>query len=431
MRSGGMTQNREAQNREAQPAPAEPDARIVIVGAGHAGGAAAALLRQYGHPGPVTLIGAEESPPYHRPPLSKAYLKDAADSASLKLKPDAFYAEAGITLRMSAQVTGIDRAARHVVTEGGEPIPYDILILATGSRNRRPDCAPPGMKGVHELRSLADADGLKAALRPQSRLAIIGGGYIGLEAAASARALGAETVVLEREARILSRTASPDIAQFFTAHHRAQGAEVVTGAHIVALETGPDGAVRACMLADGRRVECNAVLIGAGALAEDTLARAAGLSCDGGVVVDIHARSSDPAIFAIGDMTQRPLPLYENRRFRLESAPNALEQARQAAAAITGRPPPGPETPWFWSDQYDLKLQIAGLPFEADETVIRGAPESGRFAVFHLKQGQLRAVEAVNSGADFMAGRGWIAAGARPDPARLADPDIPLRGLAG
>ncbi|MGZ9098859.1 MAG: NAD(P)/FAD-dependent oxidoreductase, partial [Brevundimonas sp.] len=247
---------------------------------------------------------------------------------------------------------------------------------------------------------------------------------VGLEAAASARALGAEVVVIERMDRVLARTASETLSAFFTAHHRAHGVEVLTSAEVAAFE---DGGVR---LADGRLIAADAVLVGVGALAGDALARAAGLACDNGVVVDEAARTSDPAIWAIGDMTFRPIPVHGGRRHRLESVPNALEQAKQAAAAIVGRTPPTPETPWFWSDQYELKLQIAGLAEGADRQVVRGDPETGSFAVFHLNGDRILCVEAVNAPAEFMAGRQMIAKGMTVDVAKLADPAVSMKAVA-
>lgn len=400
---------------------------VVIIGAGHAGGSAAGLLRQYGHKGTITLIGDEPSPPYQRPPLSKAYLKGECGAESLSLKPHAFYAKQDIDLRAGTRAAGIDRQARRVLLQGGGSLAYDALILATGSENLRLPCIPPGLAGVHELRSLADANGLKPELASGRQFVIVGGGYIGLEAAATARFLGAEAVIVERAPRVLARSGSPALAAIFEAHHRARGVTVLTDVSIEGAAAGPDGRVAAAMLADGRRLECDALLVGIGARAADALARDCGLECDGGVVVDHQARTSDPGIFAIGDVSKRPLPLYEDRLFRLESVPNALEQARQAAAAIAGAPAPKPEVPWFWSDQYDLKLQIAGLPFEADETVTRGDPASGRFSIFHLKQGRVRAVEAVNCAADFMAGKALILSGAQIPAERIADPAQPLK----
>ena len=382
--------------------PASP--HVVIVGAGHAGGSAAALLRQYGWAGRITLIGAEPVPPYQRPPLSKTWLNGGATFADLALRPDAFYAANDITLRLGTTVTAIDRVARTVRLQDGESVPYDHLILATGARNRALPAPGADLPGVLDLRSVADGDRLRAALSPGARLVVIGGGYIGLEVAASARAVGASVSVVEREARVLARVASVPLSEFFAATHAARGVRILCGAMVEAIEPAA-GRVGGVRLSDGTRLDADTVLVGIGAVAEDALARSAGLACDGGVLVDASARTDDPAIFAIGDCTCRPLPPYD-RRMRLESVPNALEQAKQAAAAITGRKGPVPEVPWFWSDQYDIRLQIAGLLLDVAETALRGDPASGSFALFHLAaDGTLRAVEAVNAPAEFMAGK--------------------------
>ena len=404
--------------------------RIVIVGAGHAGGTAAALLRQQGHVGPITLIGEELVAPYQRPPLSKAYLKGETDVETLKLKPDEFYAEHDITLRLGTRAESIDRGAQTVTLKGGGDVAYDILILATGSANRKlviPGAAP---HELHELRSLADAEQLKAVLEPGKRAVIIGGGYIGLEAAASARALGAEATIIELAPRVLARVACEELSSFFEAYHRARGVQILTGAQVEAVEHGPDGHVSGVRLADGRALACDVVLVGIGAMACAELALEAGLECRNGVVVDEAARTSDPAIFAIGDATWRPMPLYGGRGHRLESVPNALEQAKQAVAAITGRPAPQPEVPWFWSDQYDLKLQIAGVPFDSDALVVRGDRAAAKFAIFHLKGDRLLAVEAVNAPAEFMGGRLLIGNGKAVDLAKLADVSVSMKEVA-
>ena len=398
--------------------------KVVIIGAGHAGGTAAPLLRQYGHEGPIVLAGEEQAAPYQRPPLSKAWLKGEADLEALLLRPESFYAEQGIDLRTGATATAIDAAAKTVTFADGTVEAYDALILATGSTARKLAIPGADRPELLELRTLADAERLKAALGPGRRLAVVGGGYVGLEAAASARALGAEVVVIERMDRVLARVASETLSTFFTAQHRAHGVEVLTSAEVTAFE---DGGVR---LGDGRLIAADAVLVGVGALANDGLARAAGLACDNGVVVDAAARTSDPAIWAIGDMTLRPIPVYGGRRHRLESVPNALEQAKQAAAEITGRTSPTPEAPWFWSDQYALKLQIAGLADGAERQVVRGDPETGSFAVFHLSGDRIVCVEAVNAPAEFMAGRLMIVKGAPVDATKLADPLVSMKTVA-
>ncbi len=410
--------------------PAFPaDTRIVIVGAGHAGGSAAAFLRQFGHEGAIVLIGDEAAIPYQRPPLSKAWLKGEADIEAVELRPASWYAENNVELRTETRAAAIDRVARTVTLNDGSAVPYDVLILATGSRARRLDIPGADLPNVLALRTFADAEALKAVLKPGARLAVVGGGYVGLEAAASARALGAEAVIIERESRCLARVACGPLSEFFQDHHRAHGVGIELNAAVAGFEAA-NGKLSGVTLEDGRTIPCDIALVGVGGIANDELARAAGLPCDNGVVVDHQARTGDPAIFAIGDVTFRPLPFYEDRSFRLESVPNALEQAKQAAAAITGRPAPAPETPWFWSDQYDVKLQIAGLPFESDDLVVRGDPAAARFAVFHLKGDRVRAVEAVNAPPEFMMGKQLIAKSIPIDRAKLANPSVSMKAVA-
>ena len=398
--------------------------KVLIIGAGHAGGSVAAFLRQYGHEGPIVLVGEEDAPPYQRPPLSKAWLKGEADLDALLLRPESFYAEQGIDFRPSMLAVSVHTEAKTVAFHDGTTETYDVLVLATGSTARKLPVPGGDHPDLLELRTLKDAERLKAVLGPDKRLAVVGGGYVGLEAAASARALGAEAVVIERMDRVLARVASEPLSAFFTERHRAMGVDILTGAEVVAIAR--DGVT----LADGSVVRADAVLVGVGALACESLARSAGLLCDDGVVVDEEARTSDPAIFAVGDMTRRPIPVHGGVRHRLESVPNALEQAKQAAAAIVGRPTPPPEVPWFWSDQYDFKLQIAGLPFDADRQVVRGDPATGSFAVFHLAGDRVVCVEAVNAPPEFMAGKQLI--GKRTPVAldKLGDPTVSMKAVA-
>ena len=398
--------------------------KILIIGAGHAGGSVAAFLRQYGHEGPIVLVGEEDAPPYQRPPLSKAWLKGEADLETLLLRPLSFYAEQGIEFRPSTVAVSVDPEAKTVAFHDGSSETYDVLVLATGSTARKLPVPGGNHPDLLELRTLKDAERLKAVLGPGKRLAVVGGGYVGLEAAASARALGAEAVVIERAPRVLARVASETLSTFFTAQHRAHGVEIMTGAEVVAVTH--DGVT----LADGSVVQADAVLVGVGALACESLARSAGLRCDDGVVVDGQARTSDPAVFAVGDMTRRPIPVHGGVHHRLESVPNALEQAKQAAAAIVGRPGPAPEVPWFWSDQYDFKLQIAGLPFDADRQVVRGDPSASGFAVFHLNGDRIVCVEAVNAPPEFMAGKQLIGKATPVDLEKLADPAISMKVVA-
>jgi len=404
------------------------DAHVVIVGAGHAGGTLAALLRQYGLAGEITLVGEEPIPPYQRPPLSKAWLKGEADAESLALKPLEFYAGNRIDFRPSVRGVSIDRARKVLALSDGSEIAYDILVLATGARPIRLPIPGADLGGILELRTAADAEALKAALGPGRTMAVVGGGYIGLEAAASARALGADAVVLEREPRILARVAGEVLSNFFRKVHEGHGVRFLTGASVTGFR-GEGGKVTGVELADGRVIDCDLALVGVGAVPNQELAQEAGLAVNRGVVVDLEARTSDPAIFAIGDVTLRPMPIY-GRDFRMESVPNALEQAKQVACAITGRPAPAGETPWQWSDQYDIKLQIAGYNFDSDQSLVRGDPASGHFAIFHLKGDQVQAVEAINSPPEFMMGRQLIGSRRPVDKQRLADTSVSMKEVA-
>ncbi|WP_371867487.1 NAD(P)/FAD-dependent oxidoreductase [Duganella guangzhouensis] len=430
---------------------------VVIIGAGHAGVAAAAALRQYGYGGAVTLIGNEAELPYQRPPLSKGWLLGSVGLDEVLLRGADFYAEQQITLRLGCTVSSIDRRKKYVHLSSGERVDYEALILASGSRAIQPAIAGIAHEGVVSLRSVRDAQKLRALLTARAgggpgtaaspasaaspaaptsaglpaagvTLAIVGAGYVGLEVAASARQLGAEVIVIEREPRVLARVAAPAMSAFLMAEHERHGVRFALGRAVAAIEAD-GGLVNAVVLDNGRRLAADAVLIGVGGTPNDALAQAAGLRCDGGVLVDLQARTDDPAIYAIGDVTRRPMPLY-GCQMRLESVPNATEQARQAACAIVGRAAPAPEVPWQWSDQYDLRIQIAGHALDADQQVVRGDVAAGKFAIFHFKGEQLRAVEAVNATPEFMAGRQWLGKPLRIDRARLAETAIPLRQLA-
>jgi 3-phenylpropionate/trans-cinnamate dioxygenase ferredoxin reductase subunit len=403
-------------------------AGVVIVGAGHAGGTAAALLRQYGYEGGVVLLGEEPIAPYQRPPLSKAWLKGEADADSLALRPLEFYAEHGIDFRPSTTVSEIRRGEKLVVLPGGQTIPYAHLILATGARPIALSVEGADLAGVMFLRTAADAEALKAEVGMGKRLAVVGGGYIGLEVAASGRALGAEVVVVEREARLLARVACVELSDFFKAYHEGKGVDFELGSEVSGF-VGEAGRVTGVVLKDGRTLPCDAVVVGVGAHPNDELARDCGLETARGVVVDLDGRTADPAVFAIGDVAHRPMPIYE-RMFRMESVPNALEQAKQAASAITGRPRPPGECPWQWSDQYDLKLQIAGYAFDVDQVLVRGDPVDAKFAVFHLKGDLVQAVEAINAPPEFMMGKQLILNRRPVDKAKLANPAVSMKEVA-
>ncbi|MEU0466057.1 FAD-dependent oxidoreductase [Amycolatopsis sp. NPDC006131] len=395
--------------------------RVLIVGAGHAGATLAGLLRQAGHRGPIELFGDELDLPYHRPPLSKKFAEGELEQW---LRPAEFYREQDITVRLGEHVVTIDGDGRRVRTASGEFHNYDHLVLATGAEPRALPVPGADLAGVVSLRTLADARVLRKCLEERLGLAVVGGGYIGLEVAAVARSRGVDVTVVEREERVLARVASPRLSEILAAHHRRQGTRIITGAEVTRID-GADGRVRAVVLGDGTEIPCEAVLVGVGAVPRDRLAADAGLLCAQGVVVDEHARTSDPRILAIGDVTRRPLGT--GALVRLESIPSATEQAKQAVATITGAPPVAAEVPWFWSDQFDLKLKIAGLVPATPHTVVRGDPATGRFALFHHHGGMVTAVESANSPAEFMAGKKFIASRTRIDPARLADGAVPLR----
>ncbi|MDX2234713.1 MAG: FAD-dependent oxidoreductase [Hyphomonadaceae bacterium] len=407
-------------------APAAGAGRVVIVGAGQAGGETAFRLRQLGYGGAVTLIGEEPLAPYQRPPLSKAYLSGALPLDRLLLKPAEAYAEENITLLIGQTVTWIDRARRTVRLEGGRELAWDALVLATGSRARALPVAGADLPGVHSLRTAADVDRIRAELGAAKRLVVIGAGYIGLETAAVARKLGLDVTVVEYAPRPLARVTSPEMSGFFLDVHTAAGVRFALSAQAAVIKG--DRRVRAVGLADGTEIPADLVIAGVGILPETALAEAAGLAVKDGITVDRFARTSDPAIYAIGDCASRPLVHYD-RTGRLESVHNAIEGGKIAAAMIAGHPAPAEEVPWFWSDQYDLKLQIAGLFNGYDEIVLRGSPAERSFALFYLKAGKLIALDAVNRGAEFLGGKRLIERGATVAPAALSDMSKPFKDI--
>lgn len=406
----------------------QPNPHIVVLGAGHAGGSVVAFLRQFGASAPITLVGDEAALPYQRPPLSKAWLKGETTEAKLLLRPEKFYADQKIDLRLGARAIRIDRPNRALLLEDGETLNYSHLILATGARARRLP-ALHDLAGILHLRTMQDAEHIRQALHAGGTLVVVGGGYVGLEVAATARSFGMNVVVVERENRLLARVASEPFGSFIEDSFRRRGVRIELGCTI---ETFLSEAGRVCavQLSNGSRIECSAVLIGIGAVPNDELMREAGLLCSDGVTVDRSARTSDEAIFAIGDCTCRPLPLYDTSG-RLESVPNAVEQARQAASAICQRALPKPEVPWFWSDQFDLRIQIAGLRVGITESIVRGDPGSSSFAVFHLdKDAAVRAVESVNASTEFMAGKQFIAQGKRVMREKLSNATLSMQDIA-
>ncbi|MGK5114603.1 NAD(P)/FAD-dependent oxidoreductase [Geodermatophilus sp. CPCC 205506] len=401
-------------------------ARVLIVGAGHAGTDTAVALREFGFTGGITLVGGEQEVPYHRPPVSKAYLHEH-DQPEV-LKAPGWYEHHDVDLRLGDCVVEIDHSVRAARLEDGTTLGYDVLVLATGARARTLPHRLPAT-GCWTLRTYREAIAFRDVLRAGARMVVVGGGFIGLEVAAAARDYGCAVTVVEREARLLPRVASPVLSEAVTDYHRRAGVEILLGASVAEIVESADGSVRAVRLGDGTELACEAVVVGVGAEPRDELAQAIGAHCESGVVVDDAARTSVTGVYAVGDVTRRQVAGY-NGRFRLESIANASEQARHAAAAIAAAHPPRPEVPWFWSDQSKLKIKIAGLVTGSTRLVVRGDPRSERFAVYHLDdQNRLVAVEAVNSAGDFMAGKKWLGARATPTLDRLSDTTVPLREL--
>lgn len=402
-------------------------ARIVAVGAGQAGAALVARLRALGHAGPLTLVGDEPEPPYQRPPLSKAYLKGEMARERLRLRPDSFYAAEGVELVLGVRAMAIDRRARAVALGDGRALPYDLLALTTGAAPRRlPGAMGGDLDGALVMRSLADADALAARLAPGARAVVVGGGYIGLEAAAVLAEAGLAVTLLEAAERILARVAAPATADYFRALHRGHGVDLREGAALARL-TASAGAVGGAELADGAIVAADFALIGIGVAPATELAAAAGVAVEDGVRVDATGRSSDPAIFAAGDCASFP---HQGRRIRLESVPHAIEHAEAVAANMLGDDAPYVPRPWFWSDQYAVKLQIAGLHAGWERTLTRPGPRPGAQSVWYYAGRRLIAVDAMNDPRAYMTGKRWIEAGVSPDPDRLADPVLELKALA-
>lgn len=402
--------------------------KIVIIGGGQAGAQACTSLRQWGYDGSIDLVCEEAALPYQRPPLSKAYMKGEFEKDRLFFKNTDWYADQNITLHMRARASDIDRSAREVRLESGAVLAYDALILSTGSRPRTLPMENADAPNVFDLRGISDVDKIRPYMQAGQKLVIVGAGYIGLEAAAVARQTGLAVTVLEMADRVLARVTSPVISEFYETQHRAQGVDIKTGARLSAL-VATDGKVTAARLQDGEDIPADIVLIGIGILPNTELAEAAGIACSNGILVDEDARTNDPRVFAAGDCAARPLVHY-GRRGRLESVHNAIEQGKLAAAAILGRDRPKEDCPWFWSDQYDLKLQIAGLNQGYDSVVVRGDPSERKFAAFYLQSGKLIAVDAVNAAPEFIVAKKLIIAGASIAPDILSNTSTSMKEIA-
>ncbi len=397
-------------------------AGIVVIGAGQAAAALVAKLRALGHAGPLTLVGDEPVAPYQRPPLSKQYLLKEMALDRLFLRGDSFYAEQGITLRLGAPVTAIDRAAR-TVTVGDAVLAYDQLALTTGSTPRRLPAAIGGdLAGVYTVRTLADVDAMEPEFRPGRRVLIVGGGYIGLEAAAVAAKLGLSVTLVEAAPRILQRVAAPETSDYFRAVHAAHGVTILEGTGLARL-LGAER-VSGAVLADGREIAADFVIVGVGITPNTALAQAAGLAIDNGIATDAQGRTSDPAIWAAGDCASFP---WKGGRLRLESVGNAIDQAEVVAENMLGAGKDYVAQPWFWSDQYDVKLQIAGLNTGYDRIVTRREGEAVSF--WYYAGPTLLAVDAMNDPRAYMIGKRLIEMGKSPDPATVADPASNLKAL--
>jgi 3-phenylpropionate/trans-cinnamate dioxygenase ferredoxin reductase subunit len=411
-------------------------AGVVIVGGGQAGFQTASSLRSEGYDGPILLISEEPHVPYQRPPLSKAFVLGKQDQTRLVLRPESYYQDHDIRLLTGERAVSIDRSARIIRMASGEQIGYDTLVLALGARNRTLPVPGAGLEGVCYLRTLPEAVELKQRLENARQVVVIGGGFIGLEIAASARTLGKPVTVLEAFPRLMARVVAPVVSEFFRSAHAARGVEVRLCAQVESIRGGAGG-VQDVVLGDGSAVPADMVVVGIGVVPNVELAREAGLDVAGapphgvrplGISVDQFLRTSDERIFAIGDCAEYH-NAFAGQRVRLESVQNAVDQAVCVARNIAGKPAPYHAAPWFWSDQFDLRLQMVGLPAGHDRVVVRGSPEAGKFSAFYFTDGRLRAVDSVNRPADHLAARKMIAAGTSLTPDQAADESINLKTL--
>ena len=402
--------------------------KIAIAGAGHAAGQLVTSLRQNKFDGDIVLIGDEPYLPYQRPPLSKKYLAGELDAERLYVKPASFYEEAEVELHLDTRIEAIDRDEHCLCIEGGKRIGYDKLVLAVGSRVRRLPVDGVTLPGVHYLRSIDDVDGIREGLESGRRIVVVGAGYIGLEVAAVARQAGLDVTVIEMADRVMSRVVSPELSDFYQIEHTDQGVKLRLSTGVQSING--KRRVKSVTTSAGDDLPADLVVIGVGIVPNTELASAAGLEVDNGIVVDDHCRTSDPDIYAVGDCTLHPNGIY-GRNLRLESVHNALEQAKTAAANLCGADVAYSQVPWFWSDQYDLKLQIVGLSEGYDEVVIRGNPAERSFSCLYLKDSRLIAIDAINAPRDFVQSKAIIAAGEPIEKEHLADPETQLKDLTG
>jgi len=397
---------------------------IVVIGAGQAGASLVAKLRAEGFDGHIALIGEEHAPPYQRPPLSKKYLLGEMALERLFLRPESYYPENAIDLHLDTRADAIDRADKRVIA-GGKSIPYDLLALTTGSVPRRlPGRLGGELAGVYVVRGLADVDAMAPEFREGAHVLIVGGGYIGLEAAAVAASRGLRVTLVEAAPRILQRVAAPETSDYFRALHASHGVDIREGVGLDTL-TGEDR-VTGARLSDGTELEVDFVIVGVGITPATALAEAAGLEVENGIKVDAFGRTSDPAIWAAGDCASFP---HQGQRLRLESVPNAIDMAERVAENMMGAEKPYVPQPWFWSDQYDVKLQIAGLNAGYDRVIARAGEQEGSASFWYYKGDTLLAVDAMNDARAYMVGKRLIDAGRSPDPEAIANSAAELKAL--
>ncbi|MEP0521463.1 MAG: FAD-dependent oxidoreductase [Hyphomicrobiales bacterium] len=399
---------------------------VVIIGGSHAAAEAIPVLRQKGWEGRIVLIGDEPCLPYQRPPLSKAYYQGVMDEEKILIRAAATYEQANIEMMLGRRAMRIDRDTRSILLDDGTAVNYSKLILATGTRPRKLSSEGADLPNINYLKTLQDVDRIKSQLTADSRLLIVGAGYIGLEVAASAVKQGVQVTVLEAEDRVLTRVTSPVVSHFYERIHKAAGVDIRLGARLENFRQSENGTF--AELADGDQLLFDCAVVGIGVLPNTELAQDAEISCDNGILVDEFTKTSDPNIYAVGDCSNHPSYIYD-RRLRLESVPNAVQQAKTAAMSICGEDVAYDQVPWFWSDQYDVKLQTVGLLQGYDQTVVRGDPDSLKFAAFYLRSGRLIAMDAINSPVEFMTSKKLIAGKSMPDPMRLADGSVSMKEI--
>lgn len=404
----------------------QTDYDIVIAGAGQAAAQCAQSLRQGGFTGSIVLIGDEDAAPYERPPLSKEYLAGKREVARLALRKPEYWQEKQVRLLTGRRVTAVDRAAQSLSVDDGARVGYGKLVWATGGRPRRLSCPGAGLAGVHAIRTIADIDALKADLVSGTRVVIVGGGYIGLETAAVLRALGHEVTVLEAQERLLARVTSPPVSAFYVGLHRGHGVAVRLSAQVSALRG--DGRVTGVELSDGSLIPADIVIVGIGIIPNVEPLALAGLPCPNGVAVDALCRTQDPSILAIGDCALHP-NAFAGRAIRLESVQNAVDQGKVAADTILGLERPYAALPWFWSDQYDVKMQAVGLAMDYDQVLVRGDATAPGFSVLYLRGGRLIAIDCLNNARDFIQAKTLITGGRPIDATRAADPAVELKAV--